>query len=207
MSSFNPKDFWASAKRLTRHDYKKYCFCYSADANIAELCASKLNINTKNYSCGNFSQLINAKVSISTLSELSVTPDVSRAFKSSDHMRHAISVIAAPLVALFTFILRHSYMPSSLRDCTVLSLPKGLKVASRNCGIAIASTLSKVDESVILLKYSTSSDLQFGFKPGLFTTLCTGVLKTTISRYINRNSFVYGCFLDVWLFPGCLKGF
>ena len=29
----------------------------------------------------------------------------------------------------------------------------------------------------------TSSDLQFGFKPGHSNTLCTGILKCTISRY------------------------
>ena len=65
--------------------------------------------------------------------------------------------------------------------------------------IAIASTLSKVLEGVILHKYSeffTSSDLQFGFKSGYSTTMCTGLLKTTISHYINHHSVVYGCFLD-----------
>ena len=54
-------------------------------------------------------------------------------------------------------------------------------------------------EGVILHKYSeffTSSDLQFGFKSGYSTTMCTGLIKTTISHYINRHSVVYGCFLD-----------
>ena len=83
----------------------------SGDENLAELWASKLktllNTNTNNYSCCDFSQLINENVSVSTLSELSVTVtpvDVSRALKnlksgkkdndnlSSDHLRHATSV-------------------------------------------------------------------------------------------------------------------
>ena len=68
-------------------------------------------------------------------------------------------------------------------------------------GIAIASTISRVRilEHVILIKYSAflaSSDYQFGFKSGLSTTLCTGVLKATVSRFIHRNSNVYGCCLD-----------
>ena len=49
--------------------------------------------------------------------------------------------------------------------------------------------------------FLASSDYQFGFKSGLSTTLCTGVLKATVSRYIHRNSNVY-----IWLFLGCLKG-
>ena len=179
--------------------------------------ASKLKdlLNTNHNDWRDFSQLINGHISFASLSELSVTPvDVRRSLQnlktgkkdvdnlSSDHLRHAATVIAESLATLFTSILRHGYMPSSLRDCTVIPIPKGLKDASCSSnyrGIAIASTLSKVLEGVILHKYSeffTSSDLQFGFKPGHSTTLCTGVVKCTISRYINRNSYVYGCFLD-----------
>ena len=41
-----------------------------------------------------------------------------------------------------------------------------------------------------------SSHLQFGFKPGLSTTLCTGVLKATISHYLAGGSCVYDCLVD-----------
>ena len=109
-------------------------------------------------------------LSFASLSELSVTPvDVRRSLQnlktgekdvdnlSSDHLRHAATVIAESLATLFTSILRHGYMPSSIRDCTVIPIPKGLKDASCSSnyrGIAIASTLSKVLEGVILHKYS-----------------------------------------------------
>ena len=65
--------------------------------------------------------------------------------------------------------------------------------------IALASSLSKVLEHLILKKYSSflsTSHLQFGFKSGFSTTLCTGVLKNVVSRYIHRGSSVLGCFLD-----------
>ena len=39
-----------------------------------------------------------------------------------------------------------------------------------------------------------NSHLQFGFKQGLSTTMCTCVLKNVVSRYINRGSSVLGCF-------------
>ena len=54
-------------------------------------------------------------------------------------------------------------------------------------------------EHVVLLKYGNclhSSHLQYGFKAGLSTTLCTAFIKMVVSRYINNGSKVLGCFLD-----------
>ena len=222
-NSFNrkqTKDFWASVKRQTRRNVLSSTNVIdgvSGNNYIAEFWASKLSylLNTHSYSCDELGNLINASVSPSTLFDLCVTAgDVGRAlvklklgksdcdFLSSDHLRYASAVIATPLAAYFTSILRHGYMPNVLRDCVVIPIPKGLKdpsCSSNYRGIAIASTLSKVLEGVILHKYSeffTSSDLQFGFKSGYSTTMCTGLIKTTISHYINRHSVVYGCFLD-----------
>ena len=66
--------------------------------------------------------------------------------------------------------------------------------------ITLASTLSKVSEQVILLKFGSylhSSHLQYGFKAGSSTTLCTAFIKIVVSRYIN-GSKVLGCFLDAF---------
>ena len=41
-----------------------------------------------------------------------------------------------------------------------------------------------------------SSVLQFGFKPGFSTDLCSNVLKNTVSTYLHNGSNVYACFLD-----------
>ena len=41
-----------------------------------------------------------------------------------------------------------------------------------------------------------TSDLQFGFKPGFSTDLCSGVLRNVVSQYIHKGSKVYSCFLD-----------
>ena len=57
----------------------------------------------------------------------------------------------------------------------------------------------KVIELCILELYGQhllSSQLQFGFKPGLSTTICTGVLKAVVSRYLREGSVVYGCLTD-----------
>ena len=41
-----------------------------------------------------------------------------------------------------------------------------------------------------------SSEYQFGFESGFSTSLCTGIVKNVVSRYIHNGSAVLGCFLD-----------
>ena len=93
-------------------------------------------------------------------------------------------------------------MPKCLCDCVLVSIPKSGKDAfcsDNYCPIALASTLSKVLEHIILEKYSkffVSNCLQFGFKRGSSTTTCTALVKSVVAKYIHSGSHVYGCFLD-----------
>ena len=67
------------------------------------------------------------------------------------------------------------------------------------CPIAMASTLSKILEWCILLEFPqffVTSDLQFGLKNNSSTTLCTGVLKHVVAKYIYNGSSVFACFLS-----------
>ena len=111
-------------------------------------------------------------------------------------------MIAEPLAIFFTAILRHGYMPKCFRDCVILPIPKRNKdtTCSQNYRpIALSSSLSKVLERLILMKYESffySNSLQFGFKPGFSTTLCTATVKNVVSRYMHNGSYVLGCFLD-----------
>ena len=41
-----------------------------------------------------------------------------------------------------------------------------------------------------------SNSLQFGFKPGYSTSLCTATVKNVVSRYMHNGTAVLGCFLD-----------
>ena len=120
----------------------------------------------------------------------------------AEHFIYATSALLSPLANFFGSLVRHGFMPQCLRDCVLVPVPKkGKNVACSSSyrPIALASTLSKVLEHVILTKYSSflcSNPLQFGFKPGFSTTLCTGVVKNVISHYIHNGSRVHGCFLD-----------
>ena len=76
---------------------------------------------------------------------------------------------------------------------------KNVSVSGNYRPISLASNFSKIIEYIILEKYSnyfTSNVLQFGFKAGSSTSLCTGLVKNIVSRYIHNGSNVLGCFLD-----------
>ena len=95
--------------------------------------------------------------------------------------------IISPISAYFSSLVWHGFMP---QYCVLVPVPKKNKNVSCSSSyrpIALASTLSKVLEHLILSKYSTffcMSHLQFGFKPGLSTTMCTCIVKNIIvSRY------------------------
>ena len=49
------------------------------------------------------------------------------------------------------------------------------------------------------MKYESffySNSLQFGFKPGFSTILCTATVRNVVSRYMHNGSYILGCFLD-----------
>ena len=65
--------------------------------------------------------------------------------------------------------------------------------------IAVSNAETKILESIILSMVTSSAcedKYQFGFKAGHSTLLCTGVLKQTVSYYVNRGSHVLACFVD-----------
>ena len=223
-SSLSRKDyshFWSTVKNLnspkSRHRVPTID-SVSGEYNIANLMASNVEkiLNTHSIkSCADLHSLYNSSLSSSQLQDVFVSnDDVVDAIEciaarksdasglSSEHLKLAAPVISDFVSALFTAILRHGYMPKCFRDCTLVPIPKSGKDASCSDNyrpIALASTLSKVLEYIILEKYSkffVSNCLQFGFKGGSSTTTCTAVVKSVMAKYIHSGSHVYGCFLD-----------
>ena len=115
----------------------------------------------------------------------------------NSHFIMALPVIDEFLCSLFTIIACHGHLPSCLRDCILVPVLKPGKDSS--CGdsyrpIALVSTLSKILEWCILLKcnnYLQTTELQFGFKPGLSTTFCTGILTHIIFNVVLLSSLVF----------------
>ena len=120
----------------------------------------------------------------------------------AEHFIYATSALLSPLANFFGSLVRHGFMPQCLREC-VASCSSAQERQECYLQFELPSHylgfLSKVLEHVFLTKYSSflcSNPLQFGFKHGFSTTLCTGVVKNVISHYIHNGSRVHGCFLD-----------
>ena len=66
-------------------------------------------------------------------------------------------------------------------------------------GIALCNSLSKVVDLIILDRNRSAlwtSDLQFAFKEGMSTSMCTLLLKEVVNFYRAMKSNVFSCFLD-----------
>ena len=108
------------------------------------------------------------------------------------------------LLALMTnAMLIHGYNPDKLLASVIASIPKDKRASLNNSdnyrGISLCCALCKVIDYVFIDKYSTnlnSSNMQFAFKSSHDTTLCTAMLKETVSYHLNRGSDVYACMLD-----------
>ena len=186
--------FWSDIKRLNNSSTScsaPVLDCISGSRNIANMLESQLN--AVDISEGDVLEALTCQLKKNKSDACGV---------SSEHLVFASPAIAEPLAIFFTAILRHEYMPQNLCDCVLVPIPKGNKDAScsqKYRPSALASSVRKVLERVILSKYEMyvcSNPLQFGFKPGYSTTLCTGIVKNVVSRYIHNGSAVLGCFLD-----------
>lgn len=116
-------------------------------------------------------------------------------------------LLAAPaldefLSLFFTIIIGHGYMPTLLKNCTLIPIPKPGKdpcQLDNDRPIALAPNLIKVLEWCILLQfgsYLSTSGQQFGFKPCVSTDSCTGLLINAIALHLHQETKVYGYFLD-----------
>ena len=212
--------FWSDVRKLknSSHPVSPVVDGVAGSKNIANVFASKIESILNYHSPSSHSSphsSIRSSVTPSDISSIEFNEDdVLEAMShlktgksdedgvSAEHVIFATSALISPLAVYFTSLVRHGFMPSCLWDCVLIPVPKKNKdvtSSSSYCPIALASSISKILEHLILTKFSSylhTSPLQFGFKPGFSTSLCTGVVKIIISRYIHNGSSVHGCFLD-----------
>ena len=215
-ASRNKSNFWKEVKKVRggKHPSTTHVIDGSSDTSeISEIFKNKLasTLNKHNYHAFQPAFTLSANETAAC----QISPDVvlqaidhlksgkkDHSFLDSTHFCTAAPVIADSLSVFFTVILHHGYLPCQLIDCVLVPIHKQGKnpsVSDSYRPIALASTLSKILEWCLLIQYAshfTSSDLQFGFKPNMSTSLCTGVLKSIVARYNQRGSPVFACFLD-----------
>ena len=100
-------------------------------------------------------------------------------------------------------MLVHGYTPDDLLKSSIISIPKdstaSLTTSDNYGGISLFNAICKLFDNVILALYGDelqSSDMQFGYKQGHSTTLCTLIHDEVVHHYLNSGSNVYRCLLD-----------
>ena len=104
---------------------------------------------------------------------------------------------------LFNSTLVHGYTPDALLKSTIISIPKdsaaSLTRSDNYRGISLFNSICKLFDHVILLLFGgqlEASDMQFGFKRGHSTVMCSVIFKEIVDHYLHHGSNVYSCLLD-----------
>ena len=108
------------------------------------------------------------------------------------------------LSLLFTFCVKHCYLPATFMDSVILPQVKNkcgdLTDVDNYRAIALSNAETKIFETIILRHINDVDDntdmYQFGFKKEHSTGMCTSVAKRTIDYYLKRGSYVFACFVD-----------
>ncbi len=121
----------------------------------------------------------------------------------SEHLIYSCRRVSVHLSLLFTTMLRHGLTPDGILNGTMVPIQKGrwanLSSSDNFRAITLSSILCKLLDVIILTKeeaHLCTSNLQFSFKQGSSTSLCTAMVQETISYYVHNASNVYGLMLD-----------
>ena len=121
----------------------------------------------------------------------------------SDNLLHATNILHGHLSLLFSVMLKHGCSPEGMLMGTMVPLPKGkfndVSKSKNFRALTISSLLGKVLDNIILnveCDNLVTNDLQFSFKKGMSTTMCTTMIRETISYFVNKGSTVYSLVLD-----------
>ncbi len=105
------------------------------------------------------------------------------------------------IAMLFTALVRHGLTPDGILTGTMIPIPKcrwaNLSTSDNFRAITISNILCKLLDVVILTKEKCSlctSDLQYVFKQGSSTSLCTAMVQT-IPYYVHTGSNANGLIL------------
>ena len=100
-------------------------------------------------------------------------------------------------------MLRHGTSPEGMVLGTMVPIPKGRWANLTNSdnfrAITLSSILGKLFDYIVLVKeeiHLCTSNLQFSFKKGASTSLCTAMIQETVSYFVHGGSNVYIIMLD-----------
>lgn len=175
----------------------------SVSTSVGELTEISDIIN-KSISCDNYGIILLQQSTIQKcVNKLKSNKSDGNLGFDSDHLLNCTPKLVTILSLLFNAMIIHGHNANDLLFSTIVSIPKNMRStlcsSSNYRGISLCSSICKVIDMAIMEqfgKYLYTSDLQFGFKPGLSTIMCTAVYMETVNYYTYRNTDVYSCLLD-----------
>jgi hypothetical protein len=197
----NGKDDHADIANIFYDKYEKLYNSIPSNPTKMEYVKEQIQCNVK--SCDNVDSVISDHDIIKAVKALKQgKADGDRGF-ISDHLLLASHLYFIRLAKLLSAMYVHGHYPEILLSASIVSIPKdynkSLSCYSNYRGIALCNAISKVADLIFLERSSqalVTSDMQYAFKKGMGTTLCTLVLKEVIQYYMSMKTPVYACFLD-----------
>ena len=97
----------------------------------------------------------------------------------SDHFIYCSAKFQILVSGLINSMFIHGYTPIDLLESVLISIPKDLRGNTKNYrGIALCSALCQLVDFIIIDKSKlVTSELQYAFKTGHSTNMCTSALK------------------------------
>jgi exonuclease III len=183
----------------------KYSNIYnSVPYDASEMSDLKSDIATllkNNSNCTDY--VINTNDVIAAVKNVKLGKDDGTEGLYSDHIINGCHRLYTMLGLLYTSMLVHGLVPSSMMLGTMVPIPKNkrksLADSNNYRSIALSSILGKVFDLIVLKKEQDkiiTSDSQFGFKAKSSTTQCTFVLNECINYYNFKHTSVYVLMLD-----------
>ncbi len=121
----------------------------------------------------------------------------------SNHVIYAPESLSIHISMIFTGVITHGYNLIYLLTGTWVSLPKdtsgNIYDSDNYRGICLCSCITKVLEWCIMLRYIdklATSGLQFSFKSGHSTTMCSLVTRKVVTCFWNSLFRVYAAVID-----------
>ena len=121
----------------------------------------------------------------------------------SNHFIYGSERLMIMITLLFNSMLVHGIAPDKLILGTMIPLIKDSRASKQNSdnyrALTLGTVLSKILDIVILNRQKDvleTSDLQFGFKENLSTSMCSFMVLETIAYYKSKGSNVDVLLLD-----------
>lgn len=121
-----------------------------------------------------------------------------------EHLRHAGVHLPGVLAMFYSLCISHAYLPPECMKTIVVPILKNRTgdISDKNNyrPISLATIIAKVLDRLLdkhLDQHLHLHDGQFGFRPGLSTESAILSLKHTVRYYVDRQTPVYACFLDM----------